>query len=282
MIVLPETWVQKLGSKDIFKELFSLEGRVLREQEGRRTLHFSFGEKSYYGKFHNGVGWKEIFKNLFQLRQPVIGAQNEWKAIKKVELLGLKSMNIVGYGKKGLNPARVKSFLVTDELTGTISLENFCRGWPESPPDTNLKRILINEIAKIARVLHENGMNHRDFYLCHLLLDATTLRSDNSTVISPFLYLIDLHRAQIRRKTPLRWKIKDLAGLYFSSMDIGLTRSDVFRFMKAYRKKTLRKTLAEDNAMWLKAKRRAESLYMKTWKKAPLHPFKEPESHSAV
>ena len=38
------------------------------------------------------------------------------------------------------------------------------------------------------------------------------------------LYLIDLHRMQLRRKTPSRWIVKDIAGLYYSSMDIGLTK----------------------------------------------------------
>ena len=49
------------------------------------------------------------------------------------------------------------------------------------------------------------------------------------------LYLIDLHRVQMRARTPRRWIEKDVAALHFSSMNIGLTRRDRLRFMKSYR-----------------------------------------------
>lgn len=271
MIVLPDTWVARLGNENLFDKLFSLQGRILREQEGRKTVHFTFEGKTYYGKFHSGVGWREIFKNISQFRLPVLGAQNEWKAIQGLKRLGLKSMDIVGFGKRGINPARIQSFVITEELAGTISLENFCRDWEESPPENKLKRGLLAETARIARIMHGNGINHRDFYLCHLLFDINA-KGDEEAAPAPSLYLIDLHRAQIRKKTPRRWIIKDLAALYFSSMDIGLTRNDIFRFVKLYTGKTLRKALKHDQKMWRKVIKRAESLYWKTWEKPPVHP----------
>ncbi len=42
--------------------------------------------------------------------------------------------------------------------------------------------------------------------------------------------MIDLHRAQTREQTPKRWRNKDLAALYFSALDIGLTQRDKLRF----------------------------------------------------
>ena len=59
-----------------------------------------------------------------------------------------------------------------------------------------LKRILAGKLGQIARKLHVNGINHRDFYLCHFLYEVDSL--------DPSLYLIDLHRAQLRNRTPLR------------------------------------------------------------------------------
>ena len=76
------------------------------------------------------------------------------------------------------------------------------------------------------------------------------------------LYLIDLHRAQIRQHTPKRWIIKDLAGLYFSSLHFDLTRNDKLRFMKYY-KGTLRQTLRSDNSIWKKVKTKAQKLFVK-------------------
>ncbi len=62
--------------------------------------------------------------------------------------------------------------------------------------------------------------------------------------------MIDLHRAQIRRRTPRRWLVKDLAGLYFSAMDIGLTRTDRLRFIRAYEQKPLRDVFPEGGRFW--------------------------------
>ena len=48
------------------------------------------------------------------------------------------------------------------------------------------------------------------------------------------LHLIDLHRMQMRARTPLRWLIKDLSGLLFSVLDLDLTLRDYLRFLKGY------------------------------------------------
>ena len=151
--------------------LLSLQGEIYRQQPGRRTLRFQCDGRGYFLKAHEGVGWREIFKNLFSLRLPVIGARNEWRAIRRLDALGVDTMRLVGYGRKGLNPARQRSFVVTEELANTISLEDFCREWPTNPPPLTVKRALLNRVADMARTLHANGVNHRDFYICHFLLD---------------------------------------------------------------------------------------------------------------
>jgi hypothetical protein len=115
-------------------------------------------------------------------------------------------------------------------------------------------------VAKIASTLHRSGINHRDFYICHFLLDTSIgIEKINDSNIK--LSLIDLHRAQIRRLTPKRWIIKDLSGLYFSSKDVGLTQRDLFRFMKAYKAQTLRDTLESEKLFWQKVRERGEQLY---------------------
>jgi len=227
MIVVPEEWAKRWEGKDIFDMLFALKGKVYRNKEGRRTIRFTINGKNYFGKFHSGIGWKDLLKNLFQFRLPVIGAQNEWTAIRKLEKLGIKTTSLAGYGKRGINPAKMQSFVITEELTDTISLEDFCRDWQKLPPPYVLKKSLITKVAETARILHENGMNHRDLYICHFLLDLSSgIGRDGGK--KPDLHLIDLHRVQCRRYTPVRWKAKDIAALYFSSMDIGLTNRDIF------------------------------------------------------
>src|SRR5690606_734405 len=113
------------------------------DKEGRRTLRFEAGGHGYFLKLHQGVGWGEIIKNLLQLRLPVIGARNEYQAIRALERLGLATLTIAGYGERGWNPARRLSFLVTDELADVVSLEDYCRPWREQPPAPALRQQLI-------------------------------------------------------------------------------------------------------------------------------------------
>ena len=244
----------------LFDQVMALRGDCFRHQDGRLTQQILVGGKNYFIKQHSGVGWKEIFKNLFQLRWPVLGAKNEWRALEKLQALGVHVPAVVGFGQRGKNPAGLQSFILMEALSPTISLEDLTRNWREVPPTFALKRLLIEEVARIARTLHENGMNHRDFYICHFLLDTTPgLQHVQANNLK--LYLIDLHRAQIRRLTPERWIIKDLAGLYFSSKESGLTQRDLLRFMRHYRNKTLRDIKTLEIEFWQKVKMRGDQLY---------------------
>lgn len=241
--------------EDLFTQVMSLRGEKFRELENRCTQKITLGEKNYFIKQHFGIGWKEIFKNLFQLRLPVLSAKNEWLAIQRLNLLKIAVPIVKGYGSQGINPAKIKSFLLTEELPPHISLEFYCKEWRSDPPSFKKKIALIKKVARIARTLHENGVNHRDFYLCHFLLPLS-LEIDK-------LCLIDLHRAQIRGHVPERWIVKDLAGLYFSSKEIGLTNRDLLRFVKEYRNKTLPDVFNKESAFWQKVKQRGDQLYRK-------------------
>ena len=85
----------------------------------------------------------------------------------------------------------------------------------------------------------------------------------------PHLYVIDLHRAEIRQEVPFRYLVKDVAGLFFSAMDTGISRRDLFRFMKIYAGVPhLRDTLNRDRAFWLAVDRAARKLYNKEFGKA--------------
>ncbi|SMC44821.1 heptose I phosphotransferase [Desulfocicer vacuolatum DSM 3385] len=270
MIVLPREWKEYWNiEKKGFEQLFNVKGPVYSENIGRKTLRFKFGEKYYFGKFHTGVGWKKIIKNILQFRSPpVLSAQNEWRAIKKLESIGVDTMRLVGYGKRGCNPAKIHSFVVTHELKNTVSLEKYCRNWASSPPSEAFKAALITEVAKIARTIHENGLNHRDLYICHYLLDISNgIKSIDPKKIH--LYLIDLHRVQIRPRTPLRWRAKDISALLFSSMDIGLTKKDLLLFAGIYHNTTPTKSINENKFFWWLVKRRAINLYKKEFKKEP-------------
>lgn len=263
-LVMPAELERAMGDGPVFDRVMRLQGEVFRDVPGRRTLRFQVDGRSYFAKLHYGVGWREIFKNLLSLRLPIISARTEWRAIHKLNEIGIPTTPGVAYGSRGLNPASMQSFVVTEDLGDIISLETLCADWVSNPPDAGFKRRLILAVAETARIFHGNGLNHRDFYICHLCLDRNRLANDDI-----HLYLIDLHRVGIRPAISSTSRMKDLAALYFSALDIGLSRKDCLRFLRAYTGGRLREVFGQDARFWQRVRERAVKLYVKFHHVAP-------------
>ncbi|PAU56313.1 lipopolysaccharide core heptose(I) kinase RfaP [Pseudomonas indica] len=256
-LMLDEPFKSLWAGCDPFVEVERLEGQVYRELEGRRTLRTEVAGRGYFVKIHRGIGWGEIAKNLLSAKLPVLGAGQEWAAIRRLEQIGVPTMTAVAYGERGSNPAAQHSFIVTEELAPTISLEDYCRDWPSRPPEPRLKWALIAEMARMVGTMHRAGVNHRDCYICHFLLHTDKpVRADDFRIS-----VIDLHRAQTRIATPRRWRDKDLAALYYSALEIGLTRRDKLRFLAGYFQRPLRQILAEESPLLARLERKAAKLY---------------------
>lgn len=250
-------------NKDPFEEVEKISGDVLRRVKTRHTLRFNFQGKSYYLKLHHGTTYREVMKNLICLKMPVLGADREWRAIHELSKAGVDTMKGVAFGEKGINPVKKTSFIITEDLSPTISLEDFCKDWKSNPPSLSSKRLLIKRVAEMVRKMHSIGINHRDCYICHFLLHLPYNESEERLKIS----LIDLHRAQFRNSVPLRWRNKDLIGLYYSCMNIGLTLKDYYYFLKIYFQKPLRRILREERTLISEAESKAEKIKERSLRK---------------
>jgi heptose I phosphotransferase len=217
-----------------FDFVFGLAGDIVREQKNRRMIRARIGDRVCFVKTHRGTAWREILKNAARGRWPVLTAEPEWNAIRRVSELGIPTVRAIGFGVRGRGPTALESFIITQELAGFAHLDEAPSMLAKLPrrQRSRIERRLIAEVASIARALHDNGLNHRDFYLNHFMLpqrDWATWRGEN-----PGVHLIDLHRTQIRRRTPRRAVAKDISGLLFSAFDAGLTSRDWIRFLSVY------------------------------------------------
>ena len=228
-LILRKPFSELWRNKDAFAEVEKLSGEVYRSVATRKTIRFEIDGQGFYLKLHHGITYQEYVKNLLSARMPITGAENEWAAIQRLSELGVDTMVGVAYGEKGYNPVKKTSFIITEDLSPTISLEDFCSNWKFTPPPYEQKVALINRVAEMVRKMHQVGVNHRDCYICHFLLHLPFDDLNNFK-----LSVIDLHRAQIRDVVPRRWRDKDLTALYFSAMDIGLSTKDFLRFLKVY------------------------------------------------
>ena len=265
---LPQALADEFGGDDAFERIMQLQGEVFRSVPGRRTLRFELAGKSYFAKLHYGVGWREIFKNLCSLRLPIVSARTEWRAIQRLGELGIATTPAVAYGCRGSSPASLRSFIITEDLGDIVSLEDYCRDWLQNPPQAALKRRLLRAVADVACGIHEHGLNHRDFYICHLCMNGDRLAAGDI-----HLYLIDLHRMQVRSQAPDTACMKDMAALYFSALDIGLTQRDCLRFVRRYFAAPLAQSMRGRQTFWDRVDQRARKLYHKFHGHWPVTPF---------
>ena len=256
-LILAEPFKSLWAGRDAFDAVEALQGQVYRELEGRRTLRAEVDGHGYFVKIHRGIGWGEIVKNLLTAKAPVLGAAQEWQAIQRLTEAGVPTMTAVAYGERGSNPASQHSFIVTEELAPTVDLEQLSLNWAQQPPKPALKWALIERVARMTGDMHRAGVNHRDCYICHFLLHTDRPIQANDLRLS----VIDLHRAQVRDAVPRRWRDKDLAALYFSALDIGLTRRDKLRFLCTYFQRPLRQVLREEASLLTWLERKAAQLY---------------------
>ena len=216
-------------SGDPFLVAEDIQGEVFRQTANRITKEFSFEGNKYFIKLHYGVGWKEIFKNLIKLRVPTLGAFPEWKALKKLKSLGIDCPEPVGFYSKGINPSNIRSFIVTRSLINTISIEE---------------------------ALNKGKFQDLDYYLCHFHVDS-------NLDVEKEIYLIDLHRAQLRTFVPTRWASKDIGGLFHSAMGFKLTERDFYRFIKTYFQCSLKEALGTHSKFIRTSRDRAFRMFMK-------------------
>jgi heptose I phosphotransferase len=274
MIHLPEQLRQSLPrGESEFDAIMRLAGQVFREHKNRRTIRAELNGRSYFVKCHGPTGLGEIAKNALRGRWPVLTAEPEWRAIERLESLGVPTVHAVGWGVRGCFPHRLESFVITEELPEVIHLNDVPPKLASLGPRhrTRLVRRIIGEVARIARLLHTSGVNHRDFYLSHFMIrdrDWSKWRCGDPIEI----YLIDLHRVQMRRRTPSRWMVKDIAALLFSAFDAGLTGRDLLRFLSIYWDEPWRARWQSTRSWRKSVVRRAVNLYQSERGRSPRLP----------
>ena len=210
-----------------FDEFFALGERLAKASADgrRRTAAFERGGRSFYVKTHEGAGVGELLKNWLQLKHAVVDASTEARALQRGEELALPVPRLVAWGLRGANPARRRSFIVTEALPPARRLSTALAQELATGPAR--RRALVEAAARLVRALHAAPLAHRDLYLEHLFL------AEGPETDGPRLFLLDLHRCAPPTRAR-RAFVKDLAALAGSARPRGVTRADALRFLDLY------------------------------------------------
>lgn len=235
-----------VGKSDPYQWLAGQRGETLREKAGRRTFRFTSNGTSYFAKLSRGVGLREALKELSSLRTPPLDSEREARALERLDESNVPAPRLVGWGRRGWFLLHRRSFVITQDVGTQRTLEDVAK--TISPEAFLERRRWIERVARLAAAMHDAGVNHRDLYFGHILVQGD--------VEAPELVLIDLHRAQVWKKIPERWLAKDLGALGFAAIDHGLTRTDRARFVKHYAGATFASTVRARRSLWKRAAKR--------------------------
>jgi heptose I phosphotransferase len=203
-------------------------GRWILERDGRRL-------RIYLKRHYRLPWWQGLLATLWP-GGAWTPALREHRNLLDAAANGVPVPAVVAAGE-WIGPAgRLRSFLAVEELVGMLPLHqaipraqarlapsDFCR-W---------KRGLAQELARLARLLHERRWFHKDLYLCHFYVpEADTYAVPQCW--TERVHVIDLHRLKRHAWTWPVWLLKDLGALLFSADTDGVTARDCLRFWHAY------------------------------------------------
>ncbi len=165
---------------------------------------------------------------------------------KKLGDLGINTPKTICYGSEWAGLFEKRSFIITEKIPNAHSLEKELSEC-FALPDLRDKKHFIESIALFVRKFHDTGFRHRDLYLCHIFY------SDNGE-----FSLIDLQRCFRPKFFARRFRLKDIAQLYYSSPGRVISKTDRLRFYLQYSgKNTLSK---RDKVFISKLKAKADKM----------------------
>jgi len=168
-----------------------------------------------------GADARPRWRDLLHFRWPMTPARREWQNVLRLRRAGIAVSPPVAWGFDRAGEPRA---LTAFREVGGPSLAEWLADAAEHPVPRALRARVIRTVAFLARRLHEAGLSFPDFYAKHVYLPGVA-------VGQPRAVLIDVQR--------LRWatggrKAGDLARLYVSASDHGVSRKDCARLVRAY------------------------------------------------
>lgn len=150
----------------------------------------------------------------------------EFYSAKQIAAAGINVPKIVSYGAQWSVLLEKRSFIITQKIPDAESLERKlpdCFARSAAVENLRLRRDFIARFAAFVRRFHQTNYRHRDLYFSHVFCSQ-----------SGQFYLIDLARAFKPIVWRERFRVKDIAQLYYSAPGRYFSRTDRLRFYLEY------------------------------------------------
>lgn len=168
----------------------------------------------------------EQLKNWLSARGRKSCACLEFTAANELAVAGIGVPKAVSYGEQWGVLFEQRSFLLTERIPDAESLERKlpdCFKRTTTSENLRLRRDFIARLASFIKRFHETDYRHRDLYFAHIFCDDAGRFS-----------LIDLARAFKPAVLGRRFRMKDLAQVYYSAPGRYFSKTDRLRFYVGY------------------------------------------------
>lgn len=226
-----ETAFRKLGLTSL-DDVFSFNsgkdpgGSSVPQYRNRLQFEICNPSKTLFLKRYDGPGMLTQIKNWFWHNSYKSMMSFDLDPTKDLAWAGIRTPKTIAYGEQWGIFFEKRSFIITEEIPNAQSLEQKlpdCFLGRSTSDNLKRQRQFIIRLSQFAKKFHDTSYRHRDFYLAHIFY------SDDGA-----FYLIDLQRAFKPRFLAERFRIKDIAQLYYSAPGRTFSRTDRMRFYRSY------------------------------------------------
>ncbi|MGA1980181.1 MAG: lipopolysaccharide heptosyltransferase II [Sedimentisphaerales bacterium] len=164
--------------------------------------------------------------NWLSARRRISCGLFDFEPTTKLTAAGINTPKIISYGEQWGIFFEKRSFIITEKIPDAESLERRlpdCFNAPATIENLKLRRNFIARLAAFVKKFHETKYCHRDLYLSHIFY------GDDGR-----FYLIDLARTFKPALFVERFRIKDIAQLFYSARRRYFSETDRLRFYLGY------------------------------------------------
>jgi heptosyltransferase-2 len=165
-------------------------------------------------------------RNWFSARRRISCGLFDLEPTIKLTAAGINTPKVISYGEQWGIFFEKRSFIITEEIPDAESVERRLPDYFNAPAtieNLKLRRNFITQLAAFVKKFHETKYRHRDLYLSHIFY------GDNGR-----FYLIDLARTFKPGLFAERFRVKDIAQVYYSAQGRYFSKTDRLRFYLGY------------------------------------------------
>jgi hypothetical protein len=253
---------RKLGLKNI-DDIFSFSGgkNLTKDELAAFRQRIMFNTDSpkvvLFLKRYQDVPKSRQLKNWLIRRKRISTMSCDLQPAENLKSFGINTPKTIAFGREWKGLFEKRSFIITEKIPGSASLE-------EKLPDgfSRQRKNFIESLAAFVQKFHKTGYRHRDLYLCHIFCNPQGQFT-----------LIDLNRVFKPLFFSQKYRLKDLAQLYYSAPGKIFTKADRLRFFLAYLQKN--KLSKRDKILIKKIKSKAQGMAKHDKKHGRIPPFEK-------